>query len=60
MDYATEKQLIAAVKAEQFSWLGWQFWTVFALFPKTDKVRKYHEKIWNSLTEEQKEMCEQI
>lgn len=58
-EFATKKQLLKAVEEEDYSWLGDQFWFAFALLPTTSKIRKYHVEIWNSLTQNQKDYCEQ-
>jgi hypothetical protein len=58
MKYATKKQLEDAVKEGNWSWLGWQFWNAFITLPKSNKIRKYHSKIYDSLTKEQKEAAE--
>ncbi len=59
MKYATVEQLKKALKEENYSWLGWQFWNAFATLLMDNKIRKYHSKIWDSLTDEQQEKCEQ-
>ena len=47
-------------KNEDYVGLGWFFWTGFAKETPGSKRRDLYSSLWDSLTKEEKERCEEV
>lgn len=56
----SDEEFQRLLKAEDFTSLGWYFWSCFATLPKTDERRRTAVKRHRKLTQVQKNACEQI
>lgn len=53
------KQLFEKLRKEKdYVSLGWEFWNGFLLF--TGKKKREHSQQWDSLSKQEKELCEQV
>lgn len=60
MDNTIEEKFNRMLEDEDWYSLGWFFWKAFLmLYPDGDE-RKVYERLWDSLTEHQKDLCEEV